>query len=97
MNAKRIPLEEDRTLCSVAPQERVRVESIRFPVLRALCADMGLHEGGTLVALAVTPRVLLLRNDAGQPVRLDADWARFIWVTSLDTGETGLRHAGAIE
>jgi hypothetical protein len=73
----------ERSLLQIKPHERVRIESVRFQTLRALCADLGILEGSTVFALAVTPRVLLLLNDAGQPVRLEAEWARFIRVTGV--------------
>jgi hypothetical protein len=81
MNTQELEAAPGRVLSSIAPQERLLVDSIRFPMLRTLCADIGIRVGESVVALVVTPRVLLLRNHAGHAVRLDAEWARFIGVS----------------
>jgi hypothetical protein len=72
-----------RTLLSILPHERVQVESIQFPTLHALCADLGFDVGSTLLARVVTPRVLLLDTADGRTIQLDADWAQFIGIRDL--------------
>lgn len=77
-----IPAIPIRTLASLAPGESGTIRTILFGALRALCSDLGIHEGDRVRCRAGTAGVLILETPDGRAISLARDWARFI---QLDT------------
>jgi hypothetical protein len=73
-----------RSLASVEADERIRVRSILFSLLRDDCARIGLREGDELVCKRASAAVLVLLSDDGRPIVMDRDRARFIEVSALE-------------
>ncbi|HEX7052028.1 MAG TPA: FeoA domain-containing protein [Longimicrobiales bacterium] len=71
-----------RSLAATRTGEAVLIHRILFGALRALCSDLGVHEGDVVHCRAGTPSHILLLTDAGRTVSLERDWARFIQVRS---------------
>jgi hypothetical protein len=70
-----------RSLASADAGESLHVRRILFGALRALCADLGVHEGDVVRCRAGTPSNILLETAKGRIVALERDWARFIQVS----------------
>jgi hypothetical protein len=70
-----------RSLATLVPGEEAVIEAIFFGALRALCADIGIREGGTVRCRGGTGGVLLLVNEDGRTVSLARDWARYIRIS----------------
>jgi hypothetical protein len=67
-----------RTLATLHPGESGTVGPIIFDALRALCGDIGIHEGDGVRCRAGTAAVLVLDTDSGRTVSMARDWARYI-------------------
>jgi hypothetical protein len=72
-----------RSLADIQPDERVAIEHVLFGTLKALCDELGIHEGKEVRCRRSTRSVLVLENETGRTVILDQDWARFVEVRSV--------------
>lgn len=70
-----------RSMSELQTGDVVRVEAILLETMRALCDEVGVHEGETLVCRSATETLLLLEAVAGHIVALPRERARFIRVS----------------
>ncbi len=80
-----------RSLAAADTGEAIEIRRILFGALRALCADLGVHEGEVVRCRACTPSQLLLETPAGRVVALERDWARFIQIARAGQSPTRRR------
>jgi hypothetical protein len=70
-----------RSMSELQTGDVVRVEAILLETMRALCDEVGVHEGETLVCRSATEKLLLLEAAAGHIVALPRERARFVRVS----------------
>lgn len=71
------------SLAAARAGEKIAIRRILFDELRALCADLDLHEGDVVRCRTGASSRMSLETAGGRVVLLERDWARFIQVDPL--------------